>query len=114
MRCCDVDMGNESEFTPTSTGTQFEHMGFIPSARELAMTVEEVTSEVNSRRICKASFPYDGAFDVEFAAFTENPPADIEDRIFEVLKYLQENTYESYLRANAERRGRGDLPAGRT
>ena len=114
MRCCDVDMGNESEFTPTSTGTQFEHMGFIPSARELAMTVEEVASEVNSRRICKASFPYDGAFDVEFAAFTENPPADIEDRIFEVLKYLQENTYESYLRANAERRGRGDLPAGRT
>lgn len=77
------------------------------------MTVEEVTSDVNSRRICKASFPYDGAFDVEFAAFTGNPPADIEDRIFEVLKYLQENTYESYLRANAERRGRGDLPAGR-
>ena len=82
MRCCDVDMGNESEFTPTSTGTQFEHMGFIPSARELAMTVEEVTSDVNSRRICKASFPYDGAFDVEFAAFTENPPEDIEDRIY--------------------------------
>lgn len=114
MRCCDVDTGNVNDLTPTSTGTQFEHMGFIPSARELAMTVEEVTSEVNSRRICKASFPYDGDFNVEFAAFTENPPADIEDRISEVFYYLQENTYESYLRANAERRSRGDLPAGRT
>lgn len=113
MRRIDVDTGNLNEFSPTAIGTQFEGMGFIPSARDLEMTLEEVTSEVNSRRICKAPFPSDGAFDTEFDAFTENPPEGTEDRIFEVLQYLKENTYESYLRANAERRSRGDLPAGR-
>ena len=110
MRCCDVDMGNEGEFTPTSTGTQFEHMGFIPSARELAMTVEEVTSEVNSRRICSQPFPSDDPCDEEFEAFFEDPSEDVKNLVVEVLLYLKENTYESYLRANAERRSRGDVP----
>lgn len=114
MRRIDVDTGNLTEFSPTSQGTFLAYTGLIPSARELAMTLEEVTSDVNSRRICKAPFPNDGAFDTEFEAFTENPPADLEDRVLEVLQYLKENTYESYLRTNAERRSRGDLPAGRT
>ena len=114
MRRGDVETMNVSDLSPSAMGTAFEGTGFIPSARELAMTPEEVTSEVNSRRICSVPFPNDGAFDQEFDAFVENPPEDIEDRILEVLLYLKENTYESYLRANAERRRRGDVPAGRT
>lgn len=110
MRRCDVDLGNLTEDSPKGLGTQFEGTGFIPSARQLAMTLEEVTSEVNSRRICTEPFPND-ASDGEFETFIDNPPNDIQDRIREVLVYLQENTYESYLRANAERRGGSQLPA---
>lgn len=112
MRRCDVDTGNLTEDSPTSMGTQFEGTGFIPSARQLAMTLEEVTSEVNSRRICTEPFPKD-APDDGFEEFLDNPPEDIQDRMTEVLVYLKENTYESYLRANAERRGGSQLPIGR-
>lgn len=113
MRRCDIDSGRGTDESPSSLGTHLEDTGLIPSARELAMTLEEVTLDVNSRRICSAPFPGGDLFSHEFDAFIENPPADTEDRVFEVLKYIQENTYESYLRANAERRGRSELPAGR-
>jgi hypothetical protein len=112
MRRCDLEMGGLTEESPTSIGTQFALTGLIPSRRQLGMTLEEVTSEVNSRRICSQPFPHDGPED-GFDAFLDNPPEDIEDRMTEVLVYLKENTYESYLRANAERRSGSQLPAGR-
>lgn len=111
MRRGDVETNMVNRFTPTGVGTQFEGMGFIPSERELAMTLEEVTSDVNSRRICSVPFPNDGPFDTEFEAYLDNPPDDTEDRVLAVLQYLKENTYESYLRANFERFQRGEVPA---
>lgn len=110
IRRTDLENLAMSTFTPTSNGTPFEGTGFIPSARELAMSYEEVTSEVNSRRICSQPFPSDDPCDEEFEAFFEDPSEDVKNLVVEVLLYLKENTYESYLRANAERRSRGDIP----
>jgi len=99
MRRGDVETNMVNRFTPTGVGTQFEDLGFIPSERELVMTLEEVTSDVNSRRICSVPFPFSGPED-EFEAYLDNPPDDTEDRVLAVLQYLKENTYESYLRSN--------------
>lgn len=113
MRSIDVYNDAVTEFTPTSTGTLLDGTALIPSARELAMTLEEVTSDVNSRRICSTPFPNDLAFAEEFDSFVENPTPEALGYLEEVLIYLRENTYESYLRTNARRRGRGDVPVGR-
>lgn len=108
-RRCDIDTLNVSSFTPTSSGTPFEGTGFVPSERELAMKPEDVISELNSRRICSAPFPGLGP-DEEFDVFFDNPPESVKNQVVEVLQYLKENTYESYLRTNTERRNRGDIP----
>lgn len=108
-RRCDMDMMNVSTFTPSSIGTPFEGTGFVPSDRELAMTPEDVISEVNSRRICSVPFPGNGP-EEELDDFLANPSEEVKNQVVEVLLYLKENPYESYLRTNAERRSRGDIP----
>lgn len=111
MRDQDDDNGTIDEFTPTSEGTPFDGTGFIPSEREVKLGWEAVTSEVNSRRICKAPFPFGTCPEEELMAFADNLTSEQRARIREVLQYLQENTYESYLRALAGRRSRSQLPA---
>lgn len=100
MRRWAVDNRSVTPETPTSIGTPFEGTGFIPSARELELGLEAVTSEVNSRRICSQPFPYDATASREFEAFLDDLPPEVLLRYGEVVHYLLENPYEPHLCTN--------------
>lgn len=95
-----VDNRRMTPGTPTAMGTPFEGTGMIPSARELELGLEAVTSEVNSRRICSHPFPYDFTAEREFDAFIDNLSPEVLVQYGEVVHYLLENPYEPHLCTN--------------
>lgn len=118
----DVDNRRVSIDTPTSQGTHLEGMGFIPSSRELAMTREEVISDINSRRMHGTPFPETGDdLDEEVETFFKgNPEEAVRLNWIAYLLYVVHNTgfltevsHESHLHIDPERRVRPEVQTGR-
>lgn len=118
----DVDNRRVTADTPTSAGTELEGTGFIPSARELAMSREEVISDINSRRIHSTPFPEAGdEMDEELDRFFHEDPEE-KVRLAWIAFLLnvvhnvkqREEPHESHLCTDPERRQRLTLQTRRT